>query len=144
MDLEQYMERRENARTYIEKTFNGTREEYFNALEQSATLYVTNIGMEMREEQLWALFKLCGGVRRVIRGVNGSRLTPCDFAFIEYYEPEHARSALMLFRDMEFNGRRLKLDKDIGFSEGRQFGRGAYGGRLKDERVEKRRQHNDL
>lgn len=124
---------------YVEKTFSGTQEEYLRALGESSTIYVTNVRPGTRETRLWHLFSICGPVRRVIFGVNRNRLTPADFLFVEYGRAEDAERAIKFFRGLEFSGLLLAVDKDVGFQEGRQYGRGVYGGKYRDDYTRKRR-----
>lgn len=139
MGLERYLLGSQEKRVYYEKTFKGSEAEYKRLLEESATLYVTNINYYIREERLWHLFGLCGEVRRVIMGINHNSRTPCEFAFIEYYSRADADSALLFFRGFELDGRMIAVDKDMGFADGRQYGRGIFGGKLKSDNYKKRR-----
>ena len=96
----------------------------------------------MAETRLWHLFGMCGKLRRVIFGINRITRTPCEFAFIEYESAESANAALKFFRGIEIEGRPLAVDKDIGFQDGRQYGRGVFGGKLKTDNARKRRALN--
>lgn len=138
MELSDYVLSKHEKRFYVEKTFKGTDEEYKKLLDESSTLYIANISTAMREERLWHLFALCGEVRRVIMGVNSNKHTPCGFAFIEYYSAADAQKAIVFFRGFELDGRVLAVDKDMGFAEGRQYGRGIFGGKLKSDNYKKR------
>ena len=139
MALEKYFMDRVEKRIYIEKTFQGTQEEYLKKLEESATLYITNIPFYLKEERLWHLFKLCGEVRRVIMGINKNKKTPAEFAFVEYYKHDDANNAIDLLRGYPLDGRPMAIDKDIGFSNGRELGRGVFGGKMKNDNYKKRR-----
>lgn len=121
--LEEYIMGPENERIYIERSYSGTRKDYINRLEHSGTLYIANIAESTREERLWLLFGLCGPVRRVIRGICADSLAPAEFAFIEYASPADAARARRFFRGFVLDGRPLAVDRDIGFSPGRQFER---------------------
>ncbi|KAI4291841.1 nuclear cap-binding protein subunit 2 [Pancytospora philotis] len=143
MGLERYLLPECGRRVYREKSFKGTEEEYLQLLEDSSTLYITNISEQIREERLWHLFGICGEVRRVIMGVNSSTKTPCEFAFIEYYRREDAATALAFYRGLELDGRALAVDKDMGFAEGRQYGRGVFGGKVRADNSRKRMRERD-
>lgn len=122
-------------RIYIEKTFKGTQEEYLELLKNSSTLYVSNIRHTMAEEQIWELFGMCGEIKRVIRGINRKRKTACDFVFIEYYSKDEAENAMKILKGLEICGRRLIIEKDMGFIQGREYGRGIFGGKLKTDMI---------
>lgn len=138
MPLEKYFSTGLEDRVYIEKTFKGTEEEYREALRQSRTIYVSGVCQNIREEQLWHLFSICGEVKRVIMGVNRSRLTFCGFLFVEFEHPDGADNSMALFRDFLLDGQLIKVDRDIGFSEGRQYGRGVFGGPMRNDNKRKR------
>jgi len=123
---------------YIEKTFNGSRQEYLDALSSSATIYVSNIPESTREERLWLLFGLAGRVKRVIPGINKGLLTFCGFCFVEYANPADADTAIDFFEDFSLDGKILRADKDVGFTDGRQYGRGIFGGAYKKD-IKRRR-----
>lgn len=138
MPLEKYFSTGLENRVYIEKTFTGTEDEYREALRKSRTIYVSGVNEDVREERIWHLFSVCGEVRRVIMGVNKSKLTFCGFFFVEFECPEDADNAMVFFRDFLLDGQLIKVDKDIGFSEGRQYGRGVFGGPMRNDNKRKR------
>lgn len=140
MKLAKYYSTNFEKKVYIERTFAGTKEEYLEALDNSKTIYVSNIVDGMVEERLWQLFSMVGEVRRIIMGINRSLLTFCGFCFVEYEHLEDARNALDFFEDFYLDGKFLKLDKDMGFRENRQYGRGVFGGSVKSDN--KRRKFN--
>ena len=141
MPLEEFLNRgRETKMTgYIEKTFKGTEEEYIRAKKESATLYVSNLSFGHREEYLWRLFGLFGTVRRIIQGIHRNHRTPCGFAFVEYHRREDADAAQLFCRNMQYCERMLRVEKDAGFVEGRQYGRGMFGGAMRNDNAMKRR-----
>lgn len=115
-------------RLYIEKTFSGTEEEYVQALNNSRTIYVNGIDSIIREERLWHLFGTTGEIRRLIMGINKTKLNFCGFFFVEYETKEEAEEAIVFFNNYKFDNCFLRVSKDSGFVEGRQYGRGSYGG----------------
>lgn len=137
--LEKYFNSGEETRIYIEKTFKGTQEEYLNALKNSKTIYVSNIPENIKEERLWHIFSMVGNIKRVIMGVNKSHLTFCGFCFVEYEELSSADDSIVFFTGYLLDGKVLRIDKDIGYSENRQFGRGAFGGTLRGDNKRRRR-----
>lgn len=116
---------------YREKTFVGTDEEYLAAKRMSATVFVSNIPEDVHEECVWELFMLCGPVRRVVMGINRNTLRFCGFCFVEFYSPDAAEDAVRYLKDFRLGLSPLNVDKDYGFMEGRQYGRGVFGGRVK-------------
>lgn len=138
MPLERYFSAGLENRPYIERTFKGTEGEYREALKQSRTVYVSGVDEDVKEERLWHLFSICGEVRRVVMGVNRSKLTFCGFLFVEFEDSRSADSAVTFFRDFLLDGRPITIDKDIGFSEGRQYGRGVFGGSIRGDNKRKR------
>ncbi|KAG0417801.1 Nuclear cap-binding protein subunit 2, partial [Dictyocoela roeselum] len=112
---------------------------YREMLSRSTTVYVGHIKSYVSEERIWALFGYCGEIRRVIMGVNRTTLFPCGFCFVEYYDRSSAEKAHNFIDGMKLDGKNMKVDIDYGFREGRQFGRGEFGGQLKQDLYKKRR-----
>ena len=46
-------------------------------------MYVGNLSFYTEEEQIYALFSMCGPVRRIIMGIHKFNKTPCGFCFVE-------------------------------------------------------------
>ncbi|EOB13859.1 Nuclear cap-binding protein subunit 2 [Nosema bombycis CQ1] len=138
MSLEKYFIE-ENPTFYREKTFSGTDEEYRAQLNNSCYLYVNNIDNSVEEYRLWELFGMIGPVKRIIMGINRNSLTFCGFCFVEYYTKEDAKKAKDYLDKFRLDRRTISIDKDMGFTEGRQYGRGVFGGRMKDDNAKKRR-----
>lgn len=124
---------------YKEKTFTGTDEEYLKLMEESNTIYINNLDNSIDESRIWELGLLFGDVKRVIMGINRNFLTFCGFCFIEYYNKEDANKCKIWCDKLVFERKSLSVDKDYGFKEGRQYGRGVFGGKMKDDNVKKRR-----
>lgn len=120
---------------YREKTFVGTDEEYLEAKRRSSTVFVSNIPTSVREERIWELFLLCGPVRRVIMGLNRNTLRFCGFCFVEFYATDAAEAAVRYMNGFRLDLGPLAIDKDYGFVEGRQYGRGMFGGRVKADKM---------
>lgn len=133
MGLAKYFATEHDDRIYIEKSFKGTPEEYVEAIRNSTTIYVSNISEYVKEERLWLLFSMMGEVRRVIMGINRGLLTFCGFCFVEFERKEDADNAIVFFRDFCLDGKLLKVDKDMGFVENRQYGRGVFGGAVRSD-----------
>lgn len=144
MGLEEYFSREEGS-FYREKTFVGTNEEYLEAKKKSSTVFVSGIPTNVREEKIWELFLLCGPVKRVIMGVNRNTLRFCGFCFVEFYSVASALNAVRYLRHFRFFQSKLSIDKDYGFVEGRQYGRGVFGGCAKVDKsyLDDRQQHRE-
>eukprot|EP00761_Pharyngomonas_kirbyi_P013976 gb/GECH01014006.1/.p1 GENE.gb/GECH01014006.1/~~gb/GECH01014006.1/.p1 ORF type:complete len:239 (+),score=78.61 gb/GECH01014006.1/:1-717(+) len=108
-------------------------EEYDYKLNNSSTLYVGNLSFYTNEEQLLEVFSKCGPVDRVVMGLDRFKKTPCGFCFVEYQTKETAEEALKLLPGTVVDNRSITLDMDAGFQEGRQYGRGATGGQVRDD-----------
>lgn len=61
----------------------GSRVEQEEVLRHSTTLYVGNLSFYTTEEQIHALFGMCGDVKKVIMGLDKAKRTPCGFCFVE-------------------------------------------------------------
>jgi nuclear cap-binding protein subunit 2 len=137
MNLEKYFSRQD--KLYIEKTFKGTPEEYLISLENSCTVFVNDLNEDIKEERIWILFSILGIVKRVIMGINKGSLKFCGFCFVEYEKKEEANAAIVFFKDYLLDGRSIRVSKDMGFTENRQYGRGMFGGRMKTDNWKRRR-----
>lgn len=63
--------------------------------------------------------------------ISGSR-TPCGFCFVEYYSHAEALACLRYVSGTKLDERVIRCDIDLGYKEGRQFGRGRSGGQVLD------------
>lgn len=107
--------------------------EYKDRLRQSTTLYVGNLSFFTYESQLMEFFSECGQVVSLIMGLNKREKTPCGFCFVEYATREQAQQAVDCLNLQIVDGRQVRIDWDLGFKSGRQFGRGKSGGQVRDE-----------
>ncbi|CAB99394.1 nuclear cap-binding complex small subunit [Schizosaccharomyces pombe] len=104
-----------------------------DAVKQSNCVYVGNLSFYTTEEQIYALFSKCGEIRRIIMGVDRFTKTPCGFCFVEYFENQDALDSLKYISRTSLDERIIRADLDHGYEEGRQYGRGASGGQVRDE-----------
>lgn len=118
--------------TYFDRTFPGTRAEWFATVASSTTLYIGNLAFFTTEAQLHELFSKCGEVKRIVMGLDRKEYTPCGFCFVEYYSREAALDCLRYVVQTKLDDRFIRVDIDPGFREGRQFGRGHHGGQVRD------------
>ncbi|RKP32966.1 RNA-binding domain-containing protein [Metschnikowia bicuspidata] len=92
------------------------------------TVYVGNLTHFTTEEQIHELFSKCGAIDRIIMGLDRNKLTPCGFCFVIYKSQEGSFNAVKYLKGTYLDGQGLEIDLDPGFREGRQFGRGIFGG----------------
>ena len=57
--------------------------------------------------------------------------TPCGFCFVEYYTHAEALACLRYVSGTKLDERIIRCDLDLGYREGRQFGRGKSGGQVR-------------
>jgi nuclear cap-binding protein subunit 2 len=107
--------------------------EPIDKLQHATTLYVGNLSFYTTEEQIHELFGKCGGIKRLIMGLDRFHKTPCGFCFVEYYTHEDALDCMKYVGGTKLDERIIRCDLDEGFAEGRQYGRGKSGGQVRDE-----------
>lgn len=56
--------------------------------------------------------------------------TPCGFCFVEYYTHSEALACLRYISGTKLDERIIRCDIDLGYRDGRQFGRGKSGGQV--------------
>lgn len=118
---------------YRDRQFQGSMKDQERLLRQSTTLYVGNLSYFTTECQIYELFSKCGVIKRVVMGLDRYKLTPCGFCFVEYYRREDAESCMRYVNGTHLDERLVRTDWDVGFQEGRQYGRGRSGGQVRDE-----------
>jgi hypothetical protein len=65
-------------------------------------------------------------------GLDRQRKTPCGFCFVEYRSRLGAELAKRFVATARLDDRHLLVDWDVGFEDGRQFGRGKSGGQARE------------
>ena len=118
---------------YYDKRSKLSEKEYFSKQKKSTTLYVGNLTAYTKEETLFRIFSMVGPIDRLILGLNKKFMIPCGFCFVIYFTREDAQRAINLLNKTRLDGNVIRVDFDIGFSEGRQYGRGYQGGQVRDE-----------
>jgi nuclear cap-binding protein subunit 2 len=118
---------------YYDKRSKLSEKEYFSKQKKSKTLYVGNLTAYTKEETLFRIFSMVGPIDRLILGLNKKFMIPCGFCFVIYFTREDAQRAINLLNKTLLDGNVIRVDFDIGFSEGRQYGRGYQGGQVRDE-----------
>ncbi|KDQ07925.1 hypothetical protein BOTBODRAFT_38362 [Botryobasidium botryosum FD-172 SS1] len=125
--------------TYKDSYSKVERSRQAEVLSRSTTLYVGNLSFYTTEEQIYELFGKCavpeegGGLKRIIMGLDRNTRTPCGFCFVEYYTHGEALAAMRYVSGTKLDERIIRCDLDLGYKEGRQFGRGKSGGQVRDE-----------
>lgn len=66
-------------------------------------------------------------------GLDKIKKTACGFCFVEYYSRADAENAMRFLNGTLLDDRIIRTDWDLGFREGRQYGRGRSGGQVRDE-----------
>ena len=118
---------------YWDKRSGLTRDEWFQRLLNSTTLYVGNLSFYTNEDQIYEVFSKAGYVKRVVMGLNRFKKSPCGFCFVEYGSHEEAGRAISILNTTMMDDRMLRADWDAGMEEGRQFGRGQTGDQWRDD-----------
>jgi nuclear cap-binding protein subunit 2 len=67
-------------------------------------------------------------------GLDRFLKTPCGFGFVEYYDRRDALEAVASLSGTKLDGRVIRVELDAGFQTGREVGRGASGGQVRDDR----------
>lgn len=116
-----------------DRRFDGTLEEFQQALKESTTVYVGNVSFYTTEDQIYEVFSKAGDVKRIIMGLDKNRMTPCGFCFVVYYTRKDTEDCVKYLNGTVLDDRPIRVDFDWGFVEGRQFGRGKSGGQVRDE-----------
>ncbi|KAJ3599848.1 hypothetical protein NHX12_033802 [Muraenolepis orangiensis] len=118
---------------YRDQKFMGERSDQDKLLMQTNTLYVGNLSFYTTEEQVYEIFSKGGDLKRIIIGLDKVKKTACGFCFVEYYTRADAENAMRFINGTRLDDRIIRTDWDVGFKEGRQYGRGKSGGQVRDE-----------
>jgi len=118
---------------YRDQRYQGSMREQESRLLASTTLYIGNMSYYTTEEQVYELFSRAGDIKRIIMGLDRFKKTPCGFCFVEFYVREDAENAVRYINGTRLDDRIIRTDWDVGFVEGRQYGRGKHGGQVRDE-----------
>jgi nuclear cap-binding protein subunit 2 len=113
---------------YMDKKWKGNREEFEKGLSISKMIYIGRLAPTTTEEQIHSIFSKCGNIKNMTMGLNKITKTPCGFFFVEYYDREAVEIAVKHFNGAKLDNRTIQVAVDLGFYEGRQYGRGKSGG----------------
>jgi len=89
----------------------------------STTLFVGNLPYMFRERDVAEVFERCGRIRNVTVGVNRRTGQSKGYAFVEFEDRRDAEDAFDKFDGYVIEGRRLRLDWDIGLERKMVYGR---------------------
>ena len=118
-----------------DRKFYNTFDDQLKVLATSKTVYVGNLSFFTTEEQINETFSTVGPIKRIIMGLNQITKTPCGFCFVEYFTRDQASACLKFVSGTVCDDRIIRCDMDGGFRPGRQYGRGASGGQVRDDRI---------
>ena len=119
---------------YWDRSHYDSPARQLEALTRSATLYVGNLSFGARSRHVRAHFETVGPVVRVQMGLDRVKKTPCGFCFVEYQFRADALAAVTLLTNTKLDGKVIRVELDAGFQPGRQYGRGASGGQVRDDK----------
>ncbi|KAI8092876.1 uncharacterized protein BX664DRAFT_328365 [Halteromyces radiatus] len=106
-DRRQYDSRSRPTRRVIDR---GTEEERQN----SSVLFVGNLPYAFREQDVARMFERYGKLAKITIPIDTLTTKNKGFAFVEFEERHEAQEALDNYQGFSVEGRRLKLDWDIG------------------------------
>jgi nuclear cap-binding protein subunit 2 len=118
---------------YKDRRYTGGTEDREAFLRRSTTLYIGNLSFYTTEEQVFELFSKAGEIKRIIMGLDRVKKTPCGFCFVEYLTRRDAEASVRFLSGLKLDERFIRVDYDVGFEQGRQYGRGKSGGQVRDE-----------
>lgn len=121
-------------RLYWDRSHYESPAAQMKALRKSSTLYVGNLSFSTRMRHIRANFESIGPVKTVHMGLDRLKKTPCGFCFVVYQQQADALAAVALLSGTKLDGNVIRVELDAGFQPGRQYGRGASGGQVRDDR----------
>lgn len=119
---------------YWDRSHYDSPESQMAALASSSTLYIGNLAFSTRVCHLKAVFSTVGAVKEIHMGLDRFQKKPCGFAFVEYERRCDALDAVAYLTGTKLDSRVIRVELDAGFKPGRQYGRGASGGQVRDDR----------
>lgn len=124
----------EDKKLYWDRSHYDSPESQMKALSKSSTLYIGNMAFSTRSYNVYSHFSQIGPIKRVVMGMDRFQKTPCGFGFVEYVHREDALLAISNLTSTQLDGRIIRVELDAGFQPGRQYGRGASGGQVRDDK----------
>ncbi|KAK8878192.1 hypothetical protein M9Y10_004957 [Tritrichomonas musculus] len=112
---------------YTDRKAVHTPEEIAQLESVSSTVYVGKLANResnfVSEAQIYTIFSQCGPIKKIIMGIFKEDNSPAGFCFVEYYFHEDALAAIKWLNGTYVLGRKIDVDIDYGFEEGRQYRR---------------------
>lgn len=112
---------------YVDKKSRYTPEELAQMESRSSTVYVGKLANRepyvVSEAQIYTIFSQCGPIKKIIMGIFHEDNSPAGFCFVEYYYREDALAAIKWLKGTQIYSRKIDVDIDYGFEEGRQYRR---------------------
>jgi len=90
-------------------------------LKNSCTLFIGNLPYHFRERDIAEYLERSGRIRNVTVGYNKRTGQSKGHAFVEYEDRRDAEDAFERFQGYNIEGRRLRIDWDIGLDRKREF-----------------------
>lgn len=90
-------------------------------LKNSCTLFIGNLPYHFRERDVAEYLERSGRLRNVVVGYNKRTGQSKGHAFVEYEDRRDAEEAFERFQGYNLEGRRLRIDWDIGLDRKREF-----------------------
>jgi len=84
---------------------------------ESNCLFVGNLPYHFRERETAEYFERCGRLRTVVVGINKRTGQSKGYAFVEYEDRRDAEEAFQRFQGFTLEGRKLRLDWDVGIDK---------------------------
>ena len=122
-----FSESLEEKKKYVDKTIKLTPQELEERLSITSTIYVGTFPYDVEESHIYSIFNNFGPIKKVIMGINPKTKQNIGFCFIEFYSRDSALLAVSCKDHFKISGKKVFIDLDRGFEEGRQFGRGEDG-----------------
>jgi len=94
------------------RTYGSDREK-----RTSTTLFIGNLPYHFRERDVAEYFERCGRVAHITVGINKRTGQSKGYAFVEYEDRRDAEDAYERFNGYSLEGRRLRLDWDVGLDK---------------------------
>jgi nuclear cap-binding protein subunit 2 len=124
----------EEKKLYWDRSHYDCPASQMKALTKSSTLYIGNLAFSTRSHHIRAHFRQVGPVKSVHMGLDRFLKAPCGFCFVEYARREDALEAVASLTGTKLDNHIIRVELDAGFQPGRQYGRGASGGQVRDDR----------
>ena len=83
----------------------------------SACLFVGNLPYSFRERDVIEYFERCSPIRNITVGFNRRTGQSKGYAFVEFEHRHDAEDAFDRYNGYDFDGRRLRIDWDVGLDK---------------------------